>query len=786
MRRVREAMKCRGIPCMHCGYAFIAGKNGGRNGGNWRDASKDIIDNDYSLVIKLANGAVRMAGLMSSCLQMEGGNMYIAHKRADGAVQLLRDHLQGVGKLAADFALPFGGENHVRRIAQLHDLGKYSPAGQRRMMDPEHVCKVDHSTAGAKEASSQFRDIVAALAIAGHHGGLPDLGNAGDANAATLMGRLCKDLSGDMDYSAWKSEIIPDKLSQLPSWLDMRNPWQLQFYTRMAFSCLVDADFLDTERFMHEEATERSCGAVSKELLERLRAYVAPWLKHANSPISERRNAILSHCLTGNEMPRGMYMLTVPTGGGKTVSSMAFALSHAVRHGLKRIIYVIPYTSIIEQNAAVFADILGAENVLEHHSGVDYPLDMHDGEDEGQRKKQLATENWDAPVVVTTAVQFFESLFANRTGRCRKLHNLADSVIIFDEAQMIPPAYLRPCVAAIAELVQNYGVSAVLCTATQPSLEKLIHEFAPGMRIQELCPDLEGMQKFFSRVCFVHDGKLSDAQLAENLAQGTQSLCIVNTRKRAREIYALLPEDGRYHLSTLMTALHRSRVLNEIRFRLEKGLACRVVSTSLIEAGVDVDFPEVWREEAGLDSVLQAAGRCNREGKRPREACRVHVFRPDGKQPMMMAQNIAAMEFAVKDMDTIASYDTIRRYFDFLHKLRAEYLDEAGILEKCKRFQFRTAADAFHLIGDDTVAVYIPDNENEELLNKLRRGEISRALLRRLGRSAVNVYRNQLRDLQEAGKLENCDGFYILTDPSAYDADSGLILGMEAGAALWI
>lgn len=712
--------------------------------------------------------------------------MYIAHKRADGTFQPLRDHLYGVGDLAAGFALPFGGADHAQRVARLHDLGKYSSAGQRRMMDPEHVSKVDHSSAGAKEARAQFGDIVAALAIAGHHGGLPDLGNAGDANGTTLMGRLCKDLSGDMDYSAWKNEIVLDENSRLPSWLDMRNPWQVQFYTRMVFSCLVDADFLDTERFMNGEMPERGCSATPKQLLERLRDYVTPWLNHAHSPIGERRNMILTHCLSGNEMPRGMYTLTVPTGGGKTVSSMAFALSHAVQHKLKRIIYVIPYTSIIEQNAAVFADILGAENVLEHHSGVGYSQNTHDDEDENQRKKQLATENWDAPVVVTTAVQFFESLFASKTSRCRKLHNLADSVIIFDEAQMIPLPYLRPCVAAITELVQHYGVSAVLCTATQPSLEKLIHEFAPEMRIQELCPDVEGMQKFFSRVSFVYDGELEDVQLASDLVRSTQSLCIVNTRKKARQVYELLPEDSRYHLSTLMTPLHRSRVLNEIRIRLEQGMPCHVVSTSLIEAGVDVDFPEVWREEAGLDSILQAAGRCNREGKHQRKECWVHIFRLDEKCPSMIAQNIAAMKFAVENMETIAAYDTIRRYFDFLHKLRAEHLDAADIIAKCRRFQFRTVAEEFRLIGDDTVAVYIPDDENKELLTNLRRGEISRGLLRRLGRSAVNVYRNQLRDLQEAGKIENCDGFYILADTAAYDPDSGLILGMEAGTALWI
>lgn len=711
--------------------------------------------------------------------------MYIGHKRDDGEFQPLKLHLEGVSARAAEFARPFDAMEHAARIGLMHDLGKYSPAGQRRMWDPEHVRKVDHSTAGAKEAIYNFKDYVGAFAIAGHHGGLPDFGNRADVGGATLYGRSNMNLTGELDYSSWQEELTINKDVCMPAWLDIHKPWQMQFYTRMIFSCLVDADYLDTEQFMQNNPPERNGGEKMDVLYERFCAFVRPWLKKTDKPINEYRNKILKCCMQGNEMNRGLYTLTVPTGGGKTVSSLGFALAHAVKYGLKRVIYVIPYTSIIEQNAAVFSDILGGENVLEHHSNMDFSSDMSDNEEKMERRKQLATENWDAPVIVTTAVQFFESLYANRTSKCRKLHNLAESVIIFDEAQMLPLPYLRPCVAAITELVEHYGVTVVLCTATQPSLDKMIREFAPKLEVHEICSRSDEIQTFFRRVNFEWDGKMTDEQLAVRLNQRKQVLCIVNTRKRAQSVYRMLPKESSFHLSALMTSEHRSRVLKEVRKRMEKGLACHVVSTSLIEAGVDVDFPEVWREEAGLDSILQAAGRCNREGKYPKEKHTVHVFKSEGKGLSMIAQNIAAMEYARETEDEFDSYKTIERYFSFLHELRAEQLDAAKIMDRSMRFEFKTVAEDFHLIDNDTAAIYIPSDENEDMLNQLRNGNISRNLLRKLGRSTVNVYRDYLQKMCDTGKIENHNGFWILADRSAYDKDCGLSLDADIGAAFW-
>ena len=335
--------------------------------------------------------------------------------------------------------------------------------------------------------------------------------------------------------------------------------------------------------------------------------------------LNTQRCAILRRCMErgqdSQQMP-GLYPLTVPTGGGKTVASLAFALHHAKTHGLERVIYVIPYTSIIEQTADQFRKILGAENVLEHHSGVTYET-QDEATPETQRLAR-ATENWDMPVVVTTAVQFFESIYSNRSSKCRKLHNLAKSVIIFDEAQMLPIPYLRPCVSAIAQLIGHFHATAVLCTATQPALNPLFAEFLPGRTATELCPAGTCDETIFRRVTFQKeiDRPISWETVAEMLTQLPQVLCIVNTRKRAQQVYERLPEEGRFHLSTLMIPTDREETLNVIRARLRNGQVCRVVSTSLVEAGVDVDFPSVWRELAGLDSILQAAGRCNREGKR--------------------------------------------------------------------------------------------------------------------------------------------------------------------------
>lgn len=714
--------------------------------------------------------------------------MYIGHKRADGTIQPLKEHLSNVADLAGEFAKAFDAQAHAQRTGILHDAGKYSKAGQRRMSDPENALKVDHSTAGAKIAWETCKDGCAALSIVGHHGGMPDLGGKFAAEGdGTLNGRLRKELTGEFDYSPYWTENTVDKGMLMPRWLmGHANPFAIQFYTRMLFSCLVDADFLDTEHFMRGETPRGGHGDIDA-LLAKLQVHIRPWLDDPKSEINQMRSGILRDCIRVGDGARGLYTLTVPTGGGKTISSLAFALTHAARHGLDRVIYVIPYTSIIEQNAAVFKSILGEDNVVEHHSGVEYDADG-DMEKPEVLRQMLATENWDAPVIVTTAVQFFESLFSNKPSRARKLHNIANSVIIFDEAQMLPVPYLKPCVSAIAELVSHYRSTAVLCTATQPALNRYFTEYDRNMEIREICGNVDALQNFFRRVRFTDRGSMDAGELAEALSQREDVLCIVNTRKSAQEVFAMLPEQGRYHLSTRMIPEHRSAVLEEIRGKLRNGEPCRVVSTSLIEAGVDVDFPEVWREKAGLDSILQAAGRCNREGRRSPEESEVAVFSMEGGVPKGLQPNVAAAEAAMEGAEHLDDLTTIRRYFERLYWQQGDQaLDTKEILKMCPLLKLRSIAEAFHLIESDARTIYIPTDENADDIAALRAGQYSRSLMRRLGRSAVGVYRWDWDALIESGAIEKLsENTAILADRAAYDPLCGLKINAQPGRGLWI
>ena len=709
--------------------------------------------------------------------------MYIGHKREDGALQPLRAHLTGVAQRAGHFAEAFSAGAHAYRTGLLHDVGKYAPDVQRRMADPEHVAKVNHTSAGALEAQAH-RDLFAMFAIAGHHGGLPDVGGRGATpNDGTLRGKLAH---RPQDYSAWRAEVQPEKAVALPAWLGM-DKLAGSFYTRMLFSCLVDADFLDTEAFMRPDAPERGGGEPMDALLAKLDAYVAPWFPAKNA-INERRCAILNRCRAMGAGPKGLYTLTVPTGGGKTVSSLAFALRHAAEHGCDRVIYVVPYTSIIEQNAATFARILGEDNVLEHHSGVEYDEDSRDDAAAlSAVRKRLATENWDAPVVVTTAVQFFESLYAASTSRCRKLHSIANSVIVLDEAQMLPLNYLMPCVYAIAELVRHYNATAVLCTATQPALDGLFRQCAPELRITEIMEQPQALYEFFRRVTFRQEGELDGGALAQQIAKERQALCIVNTKKRAQDVFDSLPEDGRFHLSTLMTPNDRSEVIRTIRARLAAGQVCRVVSTSLIEAGVDVDFPSVWREKAGLDSILQAAGRCNREGSRGRTESVVHIFTTGDRPPRQFVKPLQATDYALQEENALDSLRAIELYSRCLIQQKGEFIDSREILKSCENFNFRKAADDFRLIDADTVPVYIPTAHNEALLQALRKGDFTAKTVRRLQKDSVNVYRDQAQRLLGAGKVQQTeDGFLILADAGSYDPERGLCLCDAPGMDIFI
>ena len=461
---------------------------------------------------------------------------------------------------------------------------------------------------------------------------------------------------------------------------------------------------------------------------------------------------------------------------------------------MERIIYVIPYTSIIDQTAQTFADLLGEDNVLAHFSGVDYKLTEKDDLTPAQYRKLLSSENWDAPIVVTTAVQFFESLYANRSSRCRKLHNIANSVILFDEAQTFPTDYLKPCVSAIAQLVQHYHTTAVLCTATQPALTPLLQELAPGLTAKELSPDPAHLYEVLRRVTRQDLGTLSAEALCAQLSSAEQVLCVVNRRKTAQDLFAQLPAEGSYCLTTFLCAADRRRQLDEIRQRLKAGLPCRVVSTSLIEAGVDVDFPLAYRETAGLDSLLQTAGRCNREGRRDPKKSIVASFQLEGLAPLpMLSQNVNAMNATERAYDLLDTPDAIHSYFESFYRTRAT-LDKQNILDafqhgiKGCQFPFAQVAGKFHLIDNHTYTIYLPIEEGADLCASLRGGHISRAQLRRLGIYSVECYEKQFRSLDAAGALERSPDFpddsAILADPDLYSRKTGLSMEIEEGRAI--
>ena len=712
-------------------------------------------------------------------------NMLLAHGATDEHPegQSIEAHLKGTGDLAETFAAEFGAAANGKLCGLAHDIGKYSDEFQLRLRGGK---KVDHATAGAIECF-KIKAAFEAVCVIGHHSGLPNVGHKGadTTESQTFFGRkLRAEQGGIPDYRKnWNGHIALPQDYFRPS----GRGFATAFYIRMLYSCLVDADYIDTETFMNGDAGRGNYEPLSA-LCDKLTAYISKW----NNPTREidiLRQKILNSCIEKASAPRGIFSLTVPTGGGKTVASMAFALTHAVANSMKRIIYVIPYTSIIEQNAKVFRDILGQENVVEHHSSVSYELS--ENADELEYRSALATENWDAPVIVTTAVQFFESLYANRSSKCRKLHNIANSVIIFDEAQMIPSNNLRPCVAAIAELVRAYNATAVLCTATQPAIDEMLLEYSKKESVVELCPDVDGMFEKFRRTSFEKEGRLTTDELVSRLESQQQVLCIVNTRKFAQEVYEALPSEGRFHLSTLMCPVHRKQKLDEIRERLKSGKTCRVVSTSLIEAGVDVDFPRVFREMAGLDSILQAAGRCNREGKRSAESSIVTVFESENKVNKLIAVNRDAAEETVRDWTQPNTTSTIERYFkayrDFLRND-----DKSGVMTASEKgisgcgLPFEWIAKEFKLIDQNTFTVYISVGEGKELISRLREGERSRELYRKAGMYSVSIYENHFNALINAGAAEPFgDDAAILTDLSLYSDEKGLATDVRDGSALF-
>lgn len=727
--------------------------------------------------------------------------MFIAHikKNEDSEYQTqsMDEHLYGTALLASKFSVTFHNPEWGRLLGLWHDLGKFSKDFQEYIKinsgyeeNDQKRPKTDHTSAGAIFAKETFPKLWPPFAycIAGHHAGLhnwqEELGIPGDLNS-----RLKKLELFDKIKNIIPSEIKKIKDLNAPTGKPL-HPEQIHLWIRMLFSCLVDADYLDTERFMNPESFEKRGNYKSIQDLKHLfDLYMAGLInKVQDSDINRIRNQILEECVRSGEKEPGFFSITVPTGGGKTLSSMAWALGHAIKYNKDRIVFAIPYTSIIIQTAEIYRNIFGENNVTEHHCNVD--------EDADSQERKLATENWDAPVVVTTNVQLFESLFANKTSKCRKLHNLVNSVIILDEAQMLPPEFLKPILSVLKGLVENFGVSVLFSTATQPVLAGTIGGSGQNSfigidsnSVREIVTNKELLSKELKRVEIKlpeNEPQIEDwPQIAEELSEYEQVLCIVNTRKDCRELYNLMTKDT-IHLSRMMCSAHIMDTIKVIKEKLQYNESIRVISTQLIEAGVDIDFPVVYRAMAGLDSVAQSAGRCNREGKLNKEGKLglIRVFYPVNNIPpgLMRKGADALTEILGESVPTdLLSPQIFQKYFSLFYS-KVQNFDKPKIHHLLwqdaaqMKFQFATTARDFKLIDDRGMQnILIEYKEGSNLIGILKQKGPETWLMRKLQRYSVSVNKRDFEDIKKAGLIEQIHGCWIQADEKLYNSKTGLI-----------
>jgi len=727
--------------------------------------------------------------------------IYAAHIDESKNIHRLESHLCKVALRAAGYAQPFGSDDWAEIAGRWHDLGKYSATFQKMIyeangmeahIEPEAAGPRNHSSAGALYAVEKLGVYgrVLSYLIAGHHAGLPDWYKV-DAPGQALAERLAE---SEHLEAALKADIPAEILAgDVPKQMPVGGSEGFALWVRMLFSALVDADFLDTESFYDQKKSGQRGGYPSIDELKTLfDTYMQRMAAGAvDTPVNRLRAEVLSECRKAGKQMGGIFSLTVPTGGGKTLSSMAFALEHAVKHGKSRIIYAIPYTSIIEQTANIFRDVFG-DSVIEHHSSLDPDKEDH--------KSRLASENWDAPIVVTTNVQFFESLFAARTSRCRKLHNIANSIVILDEAQLMPPEFLAPILKVMRLLSKHYGVTFVISTATQPALGTMQDSFGrvtlPGLDdVREIISDPDALYLQLERVRVELPGDFQQRRSWEEMAKeigGHDSvLTIVNTRKDARELYRLMPK-GTIHLSALMCGEHRSQTITTIKQRLKDKKPTRVVSTQLVEAGVDLDFPVVYRAMAGLDSIAQAAGRCNREGTLS-ERGKVVVFIPPKPAPaghlLRAAQTTVSLMSGYKG-DPLARGNFTRFFENFYAGCELDKEGLEGLLKPKGDFsgvQFRTAAVKMQLIKDAGVQVLVPaDEDSENWIALLQQRGPERWLMRKLQSYSVNVSQFWFDKMKARGDVDEVKaglGIYALVSPALYHKEFGLLLEGEPMAA---
>ena len=702
---------------------------------------------------------------------------YIGHTSDDGRKQLLLDHLNGTSKLCRENANEFWADI-AEFVGQIHDIGKYTSGFQKRINGAENI-RVEHAICGAKEvAKAPPKSYVPMIeyCVAGHHSGLPDGGTKVDGEEdPTLHGRM-KRKTGD--YSAYENEVKleypKDNLREL---FDVSNQREIierySFFTRYLFSCLTDADFIDTERFVTTNTDRGIDGDFQKayeKVCEKLNSF------KIETKLQESRSIIQEQVYKSVESNANVYTLNMPTGSGKTLCSIRAALKTAIENKKKRIIYVIPYVSIIEQTAKVFEDIFGdVLPVLQHHSNYDFDDDKNEDENEiTSEKLKRSCENWDAKLIVTTNIQFFESLYHYKGRRLRKLHNLADSVIIFDEIHMLPIDYIQPCLRAIGYVTKYLNSTAILMSATMPNYDKFMERYMSGVKIENAVKDTS-LFNVFDKCRYEYIGKCELASLAEKAQEYDNALIIVNKRKTARELYDIC-SGNKYHLSTYMTPLHRSEIIAKIKEDIKNGINTTVISTSLIEAGVDLDFKAVFREIAGIDNILQSGGRCNREGKM--DMGDVFVFETDGgKGEIQLKSNITRNLF--EEFDNISTDKCIEEYYSRLFAFNDGNIDKSTITSlmgenlKFDEIPFRTYAVNFKFIKNQVIGIVIPHDENKDLIEQLRYGKLS--VKRKLQQYSASVHIWELEEMIKEGIIEQLDcGVCILANTDYYKSDVGL------------
>lgn len=712
---------------------------------------------------------------------------YISHVKRSvtgeiEAFQSNEEHGKAVAELAKEFASEFGMGDWGYVLGMLHDKGKEKHQFQEYIRDVSGISGHKdwtydgkaHAYVGAIMAKRLYGHTALSLfcnPIASHHRGLYDY--------CELEQLVNKPLPEDV-----KEEMERYKLNQPP--FKMRKE-DCHHLSRILFSCLVDADYLNTEAFMNEaESRLRGSHTPLTSLASVLKTYIER-LQHdaADTGVNRVRRLVQERCSMMSAQPKGFFSLTVPTGGGKTLSSMLWAMRHAVCHGMKRIIIAIPYTSIIVQTASILKQIFGEENVLEHHSDADASAinDAH-----LRHKAKLATENWDYPIIVTTNVQLFESMFSNRPSDCRKLHNIANSVIILDEVQTLPTDFLQPIVDALKAYQTMFGISVLFTTASQPLLNGVIEGCNPKAAfhgidsITEIIPDQYALHDKLRRVELAIDETASTYdEIAERISGHDKVLCIVNTRNDAREIYERLPKEGlTIHLSRMMCPKHVSRAIRIIRQTLAENSEkiVRVIATQLIEAGVDIDFPVVYRQEAGLDSVLQAAGRCNREGKI--DMATTYVFSLSKEHHLsggMVDANNARLN--MKNVDDWFAPETMTEYFRQLY-CRKETFDRKDIkslLYKPTEMCFEETSKVFRLIEEAGKTVFVNMDDSLQLIERMKTEGITYSLMKQLSQYSVNIHDRDFQKLLSYGAIEKViEGIFVVNDRAQYDENIGLRL----------